>query len=903
MAKPLLSIVLLGVVSASDSCAGGTVACSTAKPTSMLQRTNYQTHKSMVSEVSFSSLGGLRRAAANPSALMAAAHSAGLPWTLEESQDRSARVGAHLSLVEEEHVRMQTDPVEKLEKLCTDSIKSFRGADINPCGAVVSGAVSGALSLFMGGAPNWHDALSTLSDVSSEIVGMVFPVAGMVASLVSGALLGYFKPAEEDPMAKMMKQMRGEMNDKIAHALIQEVATDVKTELAQIQESLTFIPSMLMLAKGDISDNMSNTLLAYNLMLLHDLNILAMKIKEKDYSSYNNANTDQTKKYFYTMFDLASNVMLQQVTLMLQIGTYDPAYEPMMRTSVRDVLLSGQHSWQTWRENAIRSIHHTAYTEFKELDWSRTKLQLVAAKNKKTPPAKRFFGTYDVEINGNCQEDYEQQYNQGRNKYRWCSSGHDSKLVRKPANVQCCTDALKYNMKRTLLQPFYSANDIFSREIEAARDCRAFVYQHGNFGGWSATFKTGVYNQAEFMQKGARNEHISSMKITGTSSEWNPDHPSNLVVVQDHSSTCPEGYSIITSEAECRDYAVTIPNGKFMEKNTISHWPYGCFRYKSDGEGVYLGTNPAGIAAADHLLVCKKVPQYGGCTATFYGDQFAGWKGHVREGDHANSGHSDAMQSKHDQAAVAKIAPGSTIALKGGKSGRYCADEGNRMLCTRNAIGGSERFSVVDAGSGKIALRGGKDNRYCADEGSSIKCNRNKVSSHEKFTVADAGSGKIALRGGRDNRYCADEKAGVKCNRNAVGSWEKFTVECLQGCQATSLIVSAADCKATLYLDDLAGIPRTFMIGEYDIYALAGPYALDGVNDKVSSLEVWGRGCQVSLYANNNFQELMLTVGEGMWSHNDLYHDFCKQKSGCYFKNDEVSSLKVFHSDQKDAER
>jgi len=105
--------------------------------------------------------------------------------------------------------------------------------------------------------------------------------------------------------------MRGEMNDKIAHSLIEEVASDVKVELAQIQESLTFIPSMLTLANGEISEKMSNTLLAFDLMLLHDLNVLAMKIKVKDYSSYNTANTDQTKKYFYTMFDLASNVMLQ----------------------------------------------------------------------------------------------------------------------------------------------------------------------------------------------------------------------------------------------------------------------------------------------------------------------------------------------------------------------------------------------------------------------------------------------------------------------------------------------------------------------------------------------------------------------------------------------------------------
>ena len=32
--------------------------------------------------------------------------------------------------------------------------------------------------------------------------------------------------------------------------------------------------------------------------------------------------------------------------------------------------------------------------------------------------------------------------------------------------------------------------------------------------------------------------------------------------------------------------------------------------------------------------------------------------------------------------------------LKGGKHGKYCADEGNTIRCSRNSVGGWEKFEV-----------------------------------------------------------------------------------------------------------------------------------------------------------------------------------------------------------------
>jgi hypothetical protein len=76
--------------------------------------------------------------------------------------------------------------------------------------------------------------------------------------------------------------------------------------------------------------------------------------------------------------------------------------------------------------------------------------------------------------------------------------------------------------------------------------------------------------------------------------------------------------------------------------------------------------------------------------------------------------------------------------LIGGRSGKYCADEGNRIICNRNSVGGWERFRVKELGGGKIALIGGKTGKYCADEGNRIICNRNAIGGWEKFTVKKA---------------------------------------------------------------------------------------------------------------------------------------------------------------------
>jgi len=117
--------------------------------------------------------------------------------------------------------------------------------------------------------------------------------------------------------------------------------------------------------------------------------------------------------------------------------------------------------------------------------------------------------------------------------------------------------------------------------------------------------------------------------------------------------------------------------------------------------------------------------------------------------------------------------------MKGGRDGKYCADEGNSgTKCNRSGVGGWESFRSIKNSDGTYSLKGGHYNhgRYCADEGNTIKCNRTKIDRQEKFKVQMLDDGKYSLKGGKHGKYCADEGNTIRCDRNGVGGWEKFEV-------------------------------------------------------------------------------------------------------------------------------
>jgi hypothetical protein len=79
--------------------------------------------------------------------------------------------------------------------------------------------------------------------------------------------------------------------------------------------------------------------------------------------------------------------------------------------------------------------------------------------------------------------------------------------------------------------------------------------------------------------------------------------------------------------------------------------------------------------------------------------------------------------------------------IKGGRHGLWCADESSTIRCNRGSIGGWERFEIEDLGGDKIALRGGHSGGFCADDspfwGPNVMCNRGAIGGWERFHIRD----------------------------------------------------------------------------------------------------------------------------------------------------------------------
>ena len=92
---------------------------------------------------------------------------------------------------------------------------------------------------------------------------------------------------------------------------------------------------------------------------------------------------------------------------------------------------------------------------------------------------------------------------------------------------------------------------------------------------------------------------------------------------------------------------------------------------------------------------------------------------------------------------------GKVIALKGGGTYKYCSDDKkDGVKCYRKEIRSWEKFKVeyldnecsFDGGGRqkcKIALKGGRSGKYYADEPNGIRCNRDTVGQWEQFELKD----------------------------------------------------------------------------------------------------------------------------------------------------------------------
>ena len=87
--------------------------------------------------------------------------------------------------------------------------------------------------------------------------------------------------------------------------------------------------------------------------------------------------------------------------------------------------------------------------------------------------------------------------------------------------------------------------------------------------------------------------------------------------------------------------------------------------------------------------------------------------------------------------------------LKGGREGKFCASEGNKIVCDRGRRRlGNFIFEKHGDWYGIKAYNG----KYCADERHAIKCDRG-IGGWERFNIGKIG-GKFALRPDREHKYC-----------------------------------------------------------------------------------------------------------------------------------------------------
>ena len=121
----------------------------------------------------------------------------------------------------------------------------------------------------------------------------------------------------------------------------------------------------------------------------------------------------------------------------------------------------------------------------------------------------------------------------------------------------------------------------------------------------------------------------------------------------------------------------------------------------------------------------------------------------------------------------AEIANG-VYSLKGGRGGKFCASEGNKIVCDRDSVGGWEKYTIEKHGDW-YALKA-HNGKYCADERYKIVCDRDSVGGWERFNVEKIGE-EFALRSDRDHKYCADTPGGVNCLKVIPHHSEMFTIE------------------------------------------------------------------------------------------------------------------------------
>lgn len=127
--------------------------------------------------------------------------------------------------------------------------------------------------------------------------------------------------------------------------------------------------------------------------------------------------------------------------------------------------------------------------------------------------------------------------------------------------------------------------------------------------------------------------------------------------------------------------------------------------------------------------------------------------------------------------------PTLVVALRSRASGFYVTAESagaSPLIANRSAVGGWERFQLLDAGNGRVALRSLANNRLvCAESSGSapLVANRDAIGPWETFQLMRNTDGSLALLSMANQRYVTTDAAGASpllASRTAAGLTESF---------------------------------------------------------------------------------------------------------------------------------
>jgi len=127
--------------------------------------------------------------------------------------------------------------------------------------------------------------------------------------------------------------------------------------------------------------------------------------------------------------------------------------------------------------------------------------------------------------------------------------------------------------------------------------------------------------------------------------------------------------------------------------------------------------------------------------------------------------------------AASAVAVNQTITLKGSNGLFACGENGTvPMRCNRPTASDWEKFTVVDAGSGKVALR--SMNKYVSSENGTkaITCSRATIGGWEAFTLINNSDGTVSFKG-NNGKFISSENGStaMTCTKATAGASEKFS--------------------------------------------------------------------------------------------------------------------------------